>query len=280
MTVISLTSIPPRFDLLQSTLDSLVKQDIEIREIRVNIPKSYKRFPEGSFSLPITPEGVKVVEVEHDLGPATKLLPALNDCRSMDEAIIYCDDDRTVSEKWARNLIDAAHKHPKHCIANSGWDIVNLGFAPKYDARFSKRAIQLSSRWDLSYRAQRLEQKIHEFRLGQKLPKPYRTRNYRRTGYIDIMEGCGGVLVRPSFFSSDVFSVPEKLWMVDDIWLSGMAAHNGIPILANNGYMPRELANAMDDALCDSTIEGLNRQQANVECVRFMQREYGIWETE
>ncbi len=91
------------------------------------------------------------------------------------------------------------------------------------------------------------------------------------------MEGCGGVLVKSRFFAPEVFRVPDKLWSVDDIWLSGIAAYNGVHIWGNNGYMPNEIAGAEQDALCNSTLEGLNRQQANLECVLFMQREFGIW---
>ncbi|MEY8831386.1 hypothetical protein AB9K34_23695 [Sedimentitalea sp. XS_ASV28] len=279
MTVISLTSIPPRFDMLQRTLADLLKQTAEIREIRVNIPRSYRRFPEGSFSLPEVPEGVRIARTEEDYGPATKLLPALTELAGTDEPIIYCDDDRTTSVHWAQDLIEAARVYPGLCIANSGWDLDKLSFYLTREPDMSRRAVMLRSRYDLPYRGRRLWQKVNELCQGRSLPKPYRTWNFRREGLIDVMEGCGGVLIRPRFFTEQVFSVPEKVWTVDDIWLSGMVAMNGIGIWGHNGLMPNEIPGAEDEALSNSTIEGLDRQQANRECVQYMQREFGIWQT-
>lgn len=279
MTVISLTSIPPRFQMLQRTLQDLLNQTADIREIRVNIPHSYRRFPAGSFSLPEVPSGVRIAEFDSDFGPATKLLPTLMDLAGSDEPIIYCDDDRMTHKNWAQDLIDASRQAPDLCIANAGWDLTKLGVPIKRAPTSEPRAVMLSSRWDMAYRMHRLRQKIQEIRQGKRLPKPFRTRNFRREGFIDIMEGCGGVLVKPRFFSDQVFDIPEKVWTVDDIWLSGMVAKNNVKILGHNGYLPNEIAGAEVDALCNSTIEGLNRQQANLECVRYLQSELGVWQS-
>lgn len=262
--------------MLQRTLAGLLKQTADIREIRVNIPKGYRRFPENSFSLPEVPEGVRIAQPEHDYGPATKLLPALADLAGTNEPIIYCDDDRTTSVHWAQDLIDAARANTGMCIANSGWDLDNLGLPVKRRPGETMRAVYQTSRRDVPYRMRRLGQKLRQLR-GKPAPKPFRTRNFRREGLIDIMEGCGGVLVKPGFFPKQVFDVPEKVWTVDDIWLSGMVALNNVRILGHNGFLPNEIAGAETDALSNSTIEGLNRQQANLECAQYMQREFGIW---
>ncbi len=262
--------------MLQRTLADLLRQTAEIREIRVNIPHSYRRFPEGSFALPGMPEGVRIARTEQDYGPATKLLPALTDLAGTDEPIIYCDDDRTTSVHWAQDLIDAGRAQPEMCIANSGWDLENLGVAINRQSQDRPRAVYQTSRRDLPYRMRRIKQAVLKAR-GKPAAKPFRTRNFRQEGLIDIMEGCGGVLVRPGFFPERVFDVPAKVWTVDDIWLSGMVAQNNVRILGHNGYLPNEISGAEADALSNSTIEGLNRQQANLECVQYMQREFGIW---
>ena len=57
MTVISLSSIPPRFGTLGGVLKSLVAQSAPLTEIRLNIPKTYRRFPQDSFSMPDVPTG-------------------------------------------------------------------------------------------------------------------------------------------------------------------------------------------------------------------------------
>ncbi len=264
--------------MLQRTLSDLLKQTAEIREIRVNIPHGYRRFPEGSFSLPEVPDGVRIARTEEDYGPATKLLPALTELAGTDEPIIYCDDDRMTSVHWAQDLIDAARARPGMCIANSGWDLDNLGLSVSREPQDTARAVYQTSRRDLPYRMRRIKQAFLKAQ-GKPAPKPFRTRTFRREGLIDIMEGCGGVLVRPDFFPAQVFDVPDKLWTVDDIWLSGMVAQNNIRIRGHNGYLPNEISGAEDDALSNSTIEGLNRQQANLECAQYMQREFGIWST-
>ena len=44
--IISLSTIPSRFDKIGPTLESLLAQSAKIDEIRIYIPKSYLRFPE------------------------------------------------------------------------------------------------------------------------------------------------------------------------------------------------------------------------------------------
>lgn len=277
MTVISLTSIPPRFDLLRQTLSSLLRQRGPVDEIRVNIPRAYRRFPEGSFSMPELPEGARLVVVDQDYGPATKVLPTIAAFRGTDRTIIYCDDDRVVHPEFARNLIDAARTMPECIIANSGWDLDQLGVTP-VRPEGSVRARRLKSLYDIPYRAARLTQDIARLFGGTSPYRPRRRCNYWRAGNLDVMEGAGGVLMRANQLPDEVFDIPDRVWTVDDIWLSGMAARKGTQIWSNNGYVPYEIAGADADALCNQTIEGLDRAQANLECVRLMQRDFGVWQ--
>jgi hypothetical protein len=63
---------------------------------------------------------------------------------------------------------------------------------------------------------------------------------------VDIIEGCAGILARPSFFDDDFFSyeeVPPEAFFVDDLWVSGHLARRRIPayVLPFSGafvYMP------------------------------------------
>ena len=56
--ILSLSTIPARFDLLGESLNSLLNQSKKADEIHVYIPKNYKRFPNHEFSTPSVPEGV------------------------------------------------------------------------------------------------------------------------------------------------------------------------------------------------------------------------------
>ena len=97
-------------------------------------------------------------------------------------------------------------------------------------------------------------------------------------GRVDICKGYGGVLVRPHFFDRAAFDIPDLLWTVDDIWLSGRLALAGVPIwkVANaDDAVKTDLADV--DALVDYVYADHRREQANVACIRYFQETYGIW---
>jgi len=253
----------------------------------VNIPKAYRRFPEASFSVPAMPDGVRVVRCDHDWGPATKVLPTMIDHAGTRQPIVYCDDDHVFHRNWLKNMVAESRRHPDQCIANAGWDLDKLGLHVRRTGDAPPRAVLMHSLWDVPYRFQRIRQKRLERKAGRMLPKPNRTWKFWRPGAVDIMEGFGGVLVKPDFFPPQVFDIPDRIWAVDDIWLSGMVALNGGTIRGFNGHLPmaQEHApdgslDALDHALGTATIDGLNRREANMECVRYLQAHYGVWQEE
>jgi hypothetical protein len=58
--VISLSSIPPRFDQIGPVLTSLVRQSIRPLAVELWIPTRYRRFPDWDGRLPEVPEGVTI----------------------------------------------------------------------------------------------------------------------------------------------------------------------------------------------------------------------------
>ena len=275
MLIISLSTIPSRFKLLGPTLQSMLQQDIKIDAIELFIPKTYRRFPDYNQILPRVPKGVTINVVEFDFGPATKILPAVQKYNDKDVNILYCDDDRICPPNWARSFMEARATHPNDAIASCGWEINQLHI--KYKALKQPRAKLMRSRWDLPYRLRRLGQAILELKTGDKRPKPRRSRNFLRGGYIDIMEGYGGGLIKPTMFDAPSFQIPNDFWSVDDIWLSGCLARQGIGIWANRyGIVPEEQLD-ITDALYQSVINGLDRQQTNLACAQHMQKEFSIW---
>jgi len=276
MLVITLSTIPTRFHMLGKTLACLLDQTSPADAIEVWIPKQYRRFPDMKFELPEVPEGVTVRVTEQDLGPATKVLPAARAYRNTDALLLYCDDDRLVPRTWVESFRKMAARKPGCAIAVSGTDIDRMGVHVTGD-RPMPRAKRQRSLYDLRYRGRRVVQKLHEIRLGRKLAKPMRSWLFARDGYVDIMEGCGGVLVTPDMFDDAAFDIPDKVWTVDDIWLSGMLARKNIPIWTNSLVrMPNEQAE-VNDALYTAVIEGLDRTEANLACVRYLQDQFGIW---
>ena len=97
-------------------------------------------------------------------------------------------------------------------------------------------------------------------------------------GLTDIAQGFSGVCVEPAWLTGDDMTPPEAAWPVDDIWLSGQLARQGIAMRempkARDGLGP-----AFDDAhaLQDITINGRSRHAANLACVEELTRRYGLW---
>lgn len=275
--IISLTSIPSRFYNIQETLDCLCAQTAHIDEIRLNIPKSYTRFPDWDGTLPDVPDGVTIHRPETDMGPATKLLPTLRDFADTPDArILFCDDDRVYMPDWAANLIAAHDERPDTAVCLGGLDLEKIGIHPTDPNRAQPRAQLKNKSNDLEYRLARIRQQWKAKTLRAVRRKPPR-RLFRDAGYLDIAEGYGGVIVTPSMFTERVFDVPKEGWQ-DDVWFSGNLAANGVLIWTPAGlYSPQVTVADRNDALFREVFDGRNRDALNVACVEFCQRELGVW---
>ena len=119
-TILSLSTIPPRFKHLRSTLRSLQRQSEPFQEIRLYIPLKYRRFPQWDGVLPRVPAGVEIHRCDVDYGPATKVLPAARDLKNQNVHIVFCDDDRAYGRHWHATLRREAQTHPGTCIAALG----------------------------------------------------------------------------------------------------------------------------------------------------------------
>lgn len=270
MRIISLSSIPPRFPFLEPTLRSLVAQQ-GVDEIRLYIPKRYRRFPEYDGTLPIVPEGITICQIEDDLGPATKILPATRDFRGKDAQLLFCDDDLIYPEGWADRLFKAQSRRKTEAVATLGRDVQgNVPDAPISMPR--PRVRQALAKYDLRYRASRLLSKL--FGITPPLWRPVII-----SGYADILFGVGGVVVRPEFFDDESFDILPEAFPVDDIWLSAQLARKNIPV-----YCPRRFPCAPTsvqsdiDALLDAEFMGAARQESNRKAIVACQHLYGIWQ--
>lgn len=274
--VVSLTTIPPRFADLGRTLDGILKQSLRPDSIEVTIPRNYRRFPAHNFCLPSVPEGVDLIISDEDLGPASKILPCAKRYRGEQVRIVYCDDDRIPHKSWLQSLVQASNEKPFNAIASCGTDLDRLGITDPVD-QILPRATRRRSIVDPVYRFQRLIQVAHGIIRGETLPKPGRN-PFSKDGFVDVAEGLGGVLVYPSFFDDLCFDIPKVIWAVDDIWLSGCLERQGIKIWGTSKCkVPTEHHGGQYSALAQSVIEDADRHKANIECIRYMQRTYGIW---
>jgi len=271
MLIVTLSSIPPRFAHIGETLNSLLAQTATIERIIVYIPEKYRRFPDWDGSLPEIPVGVEIRRVKHDLGPATKVLAAVQDFTGQDVNILFCDDDRFYGREWASKFMTAARLYHGAAIAMRGLSADQL-------------VNSTSTRTLLPRARHRPEQTDAEFQikrlwswLTRAKQQPER-RLFKRSGYIDMFEGCAGVLIRPEFFDDGALDIPAVAWGVDDVWLSGMLAKNRIPIwLVANQVTPRNTAAQEHSPLAGALIDGAGRHQANCDAIRHMQDTYGVW---
>ena len=265
-TIITLTAIPPRFPFLSETLTSLTRQQAEIEAIELWLPRSYRRFEFDPEELPKVPEGVTIRMADVDMGPATKILPAVRAYQGQDVNLIFCDDDKVYDPRWALRLLEAAAAHPGCAIVEEGGDIRHNS---TYDWSGDQQPRAGRVRKDILYRLKRA------LSLGQWKPRKNQT-----SGYVDILEGWGGVLVRPEFFTDAAFDIEPELWMIDDIWLSGQLAVRGIPIWLTAEERIRSQGNSnevREAALRYQTVDGLDRVALNQGGVDYFRRTYGIW---
>jgi hypothetical protein len=264
--VISLTAIPPRFPYLHETLNSLLEQKAQVAAINLYLPKKYRRFEWDPSVLPAVPAGVNIRLIDGDLGPATKVLPAVKEYQGQDVNILFCDDDKVYDPDWAQRFVDASTAHPNHCIVEEGGDVCHYSH---HAYRGSRQPRSNRRSKDMGYRVKRL--------LSLGLWKP---RKSVGSGYVDMLEGWGGVLVRPSFFTDAAFDIPDILWTVDDVWLSGQLALNHIPIWLNgeDSRRTKGSSNEVKSASLRKLVhEGHGRTEANQACVDYFREHHQIW---
>ena len=266
--ILSLTTVPPRFPYVHENLNTLKRQSAEIAEINLYVARTYRRFDYGSKDLPKLPEGVNLRLIDEDLGPATKVLPACREYRGQDVRILFCDDDKVYDEDWAQRFLDAAERYPDCAICEEG----SLLNTPHYAADSWQSAREPKPGYrqkGVFYRLRRAAS------LG--LWKPSKTVS---SGYVDILEGWGGVMVRPEFFDDTSFAIPDLLWTVDDVWLSGCLERQNIPIWLNAEDKVRSKGNSnevKEAALRNFVYQGHGRIAANQACIRYFRETYGIW---
>lgn len=275
--IITLSTIPPRFAEVGLTLQSLLCQKSRPEAIELYIPSAYRRFPEWGGGLPNVPAGVTIRRVDEDLGPATKILPAARAWRGQDVELIYVDDDRTYGPDWARRYLRLRRNHPRTALCGVGFC---LGERYGYKVPDDRQPSMLSAReafFTFPYQFARIATQLRSS-LGLSGKQPI-ARFVGRSGYAQIAEGFGGVMVRPEYFEDDALSIPPALWAVDDIWLSGMMARGGISVWADRKLsdVSTETVAGRAHPLFEAVIDGLDRHQANRACIDYFRATYGIW---
>lgn len=156
---------------------------------------SYDLFPQVQVPRELFElKNLKINMVEKDFGPATKFFYTLKESYP-DERIIVVDDDMYYSSDLISTLVLSSEQNP--------------------DAAFCINGLRLSKTMRASDR-----ESDKEIKSGKKR--------------VAIIEGCGGYLVKPRFFSDELlfnFSLqgaPERARFDDDFWISGHLSRLGV----------------------------------------------------
>ena len=259
--IVSMTTTANRIAFLKQTLASIQAQTHQPDAIELNIPNSYARADLEPVDINDIPKGFDIYRCD-DYGPATKLLPTLLRYKDDNVVIIYCDDDRIYAPNWIERLLKIHGSNNGCCVGDELYDI------PYY-------VNSIIIKKSLAYRVKRI------FSLGLWNP---RKRNYKKAA---ILEGYGGVLVRPEFFDHSVFELPDQFFPVDDIWFSAKLAERKIPIEYSNRKVSEKsqpvISNDQDigrakGSLTVTQFGGKSRAELDIIAMRYACEKFGVWE--
>jgi hypothetical protein len=244
---------------LGPTLDSLLKQTAAVNSIILWLPKKYRRAAFNDYRVPDLPQGVELRYCDTDYGPATKILPAVQSFKGQDVKLIYCDDDEVYDADWAELMIRESDRYPNDCISIVGMNIALIEYEYlKTTWRHKLRSYLTPGR------KERHRQQTAELRAG--------------AGLVDICQGFGGVLVKPHFLPPSAFDIPEVLWTVDDVWLAGQMMANGVRVRRVSEFKKSHKSDAAHiERLTSFVHDGHDRIAADMQCVNYFRRKYGIW---
>ncbi len=274
--IASVSTIPPRFAEIGPALESLCAQSRVPDAICLYIPRRYRRFPNWDGRLPEVPRGVEIRRCDEDWGPATKVLAPAAEFAGQDVEIVFGDDDRAYGRHLVRDFLAARADRPGCAIANLGLIAEEILPSEGRD-RLAPRVVRTWRVTDLGFQLAYLWAQMRAGRRWRDAAAPWR-HVFKRSGFCDIFEGCGGVMVRPEFFDEAAFVIPPVLWSVDDVWLSGCLARRGIGIwLRARQFPPADTAARTRAPLVEAVVDGADRQAANRMAAAYFQDTYGVW---
>jgi len=128
--IVSLTTIPPRINNLEKTIDSLINQTLKPNKIILNIPKKYNfRFTTEinlDKILKKYSNNITINLIENDYGPGTKLLGLINskffNLLDNNSYIVLVDDDMI----YKKNMLEYFNNYNNKYYKNNN-DYINIG---------------------------------------------------------------------------------------------------------------------------------------------------------
>lgn len=203
--IVSLTSIPSRFDKLHLVLESLCRQSIRPQKIVLWLSnehrnKEFEYLRENEIPkkiLDFKSRGVEIIFTD-DIGSFRKIIPALKaypEC-----SIVTVDDDIIYKKNMLKILVDAHYKEPRAIVCLRSRTIKKLSSSELLDY----------SKWKLND-------------------------NQKKKGLNIFFNTGAGTLFPPRIFSSEVLNTEAFLRLSpfsDDIWLNSMRILNNVETLS------------------------------------------------
>ena len=269
-TLITLTTIPSRIPRISMTLKSLCLQTEPVDKIRVYIPNQYERFTKSCERtyrpildniLDLDPR-IEIIDVIDDLGPLSKIAFAAIDpsVKNDFDRVIFVDDDHI----YAPTFVSAFGNNQKYCLTQTGTSLDR--FTPYQTKAALKYGLQPRFK-GLTYRLNRI------MRRGATKPSPWTTR-----GFVDLVEGWGGVCVNPRWFDDEFLEIPHDIRRADDVWISGYLESRGIGILVlPNCSLPKNTDNDEIDSLKGEQAFGQDPVAVYTRAVEVCRQRWNIW---
>lgn len=202
--VVTMTTSPIRLPKITAVLAML---DIEyITQINVVLPMQYGAKNEVYNNIPndlLTFPKVKIVRIEKDMGPITKMLPVIKDSSDRKAIVISIDDDIGYPMGMIKELIyQKVIKHPKAVITMG----TSMGFYG-----------------------------------GIKNMKKYWPERHQKRPFVDLVEGWSSILYMPNLVNtecmSEIANLSRKCLLSDDFVISFVLALNKVEkVIVNNRY--------------------------------------------
>lgn len=226
--IVTLTTIPSRLKYINETIFSLINQSVNIDEIVLSLPIESVREPCDGDPYKIANEtrnflkkyNVAIWRTKKDYGPATKLLGILerelpkNLSKEEEPLIITVDDDKIYNKDCVKNLLEGWKRNQNSVVSRMGSVLIQL--SPK-----SKLYLSRKNLYDKMNRYHEIIFKGNEISSDKE---------------IAIVFGTGGVLYRASYFDDSIFDYfikdkkfpKKKIFLTDDIYISGYLSQKGI----------------------------------------------------
>lgn len=197
--IISLTVLPSRLEHIGGTISSLLNQSETPDEVCVWLPKNTRRDNKKIDEIPgFLKQDLIRTEFVEDVGPATKLIPALRKYWHDKETIIVtADDDIEYPREWFGGLIEYSNILKDASLGYRGRKFFGIGPLKLYF-------------YDLA--------KLY---FGHKRDEPKK---------VDLITASWGCLYKVKFFTEEVFSLDlnTPMFLTDDIWFNGQLAKNRV----------------------------------------------------